>query len=90
MTVSLSKVVNAGLSLGVVMLYTCVHIAFLSPDQREMALHRVMQHLSSPLYWNMLELYIYMFVSFERVCLVYVVKEVTSFRGLGQLMGLGK
>ena len=27
-----------------------------------------------------------MFVALTRVCVVYVVKEVTSFRGLGQLM----
>ena len=25
-----------------------------------------------------------------RVCIVYVVKEVTSFRGLGQLMGVAR
>ena len=25
-----------------------------------------------------------------RVCVVYVVKEVTSFRGLGQLMGVAR
>ena len=29
-----------------------------------------------------------MFVSLMRVCIVYVVKEVTSFQGLGQLMGV--
>ena len=34
--------------------------------------------------------YIYMFVSLTRVCVVYVVKEVTSFRGLGQLMGVAR
>ena len=31
-----------------------------------------------------------MFVSLTRVCVVYVVKEVTSFRGLGQLMGVAR
>ena len=29
-----------------------------------------------------------MFMSPTRVCVVYVVKEVTSSRGLGQLMGV--
>ena len=29
-----------------------------------------------------------MFVSLMQVCVVYVVKEVASFRGLGQLMGV--
>ena len=29
-----------------------------------------------------------MFVSLARVCVVYVVKKVASFRGLGQLMGV--
>ena len=29
-----------------------------------------------------------MFVSLARVCVVYVVKEVASFRGLSQLMGM--
>ena len=29
-----------------------------------------------------------MFVSLVRVCVVYVVKEVVSFRGLSQLMGM--
>ena len=29
-----------------------------------------------------------MFVSLARVCVVYVFKEVASFRGLGQLMGV--
>ena len=34
-------------------------------------------------------IYIYILVSFTRVCIVYVVKEVTSFwGGLGQLMGV--
>ena len=28
-------------------------------------------------------------VSLARVCVVYVVKEVASFQGLGQLMGVG-
>ena len=32
-----------------------------------------------------------MFVSLTRVCVVYVVEEVTSFRGgLGQLMGVAR
>ena len=31
---------------------------------------------------------IYMFVSPTQVCVVYVVKEVTSSRGLGQSMGV--
>ena len=31
-----------------------------------------------------------MFVSPTRVCVVYVVKEVTSSRGLGQLMGVAR
>ena len=31
-------------------------------------------------------IYIYILVSLTRVCIVYVVKEVTSPRGLGQLM----
>ena len=36
-------------------------------------------------------IYIYMFVSPTRVCVVYVVKEVTSFPGgLGQLMGVAR
>ena len=35
-------------------------------------------------------IYIYMFVSLTQVCVVYVVKEVTSFRGLGQLMGVAR
>ena len=30
------------------------------------------------------------FISPTRVCVVYVVKEVTSFRGLGQLMGVAR
>ena len=29
-----------------------------------------------------------MFVSLTQVCIVYVVKEVVSFRWLGQLMGM--
>ena len=32
--------------------------------------------------------YVCMFVSFAQVCIVYVVKEVTSFMGLSQLMGM--
>ena len=31
-----------------------------------------------------------MFVSLSQVCVVYVVKEVVSFRGLGQLMGMAR
>ena len=31
-----------------------------------------------------------MFVSLARVCVVYVVKEVTSFPVLGQLMGVAR
>ena len=31
-----------------------------------------------------------MFVSPTRVCVVYVVKEVTSSRGLGQLVGVAR
>ena len=34
----------------------------------------------------MYNIYIYILVSLTQVCVVYVVKEVTSFRGLGQLM----
>ena len=30
----------------------------------------------------------YIFVSLARLCVAYVVKEVASFRGLGQLMGV--
>ena len=39
-------------------------------------------------------MFIYILVSLTRVCVVYVVKEVTSFRGparaLGQLMGVAR
>ena len=35
-------------------------------------------------------MYIYIFVSLARLCVVYVVKEVASFRGLGQLMGVAR
>ena len=31
-----------------------------------------------------------MFVSLARLCVVYVVKEVASFPGLGQLMGVAR
>ena len=31
-----------------------------------------------------------MFVSLARACVVYVVKEVASFRGLSQLMGVAR
>ena len=31
-----------------------------------------------------------MFVSFAQLCVVYVVKEVASFRELGQLMGVAR
>ena len=31
-----------------------------------------------------------MFVSLARVCIIYVVKEVTSSRGLGQSMGVAR
>ena len=31
-----------------------------------------------------------MLVSLTRLCLVYVVKEVTSFQGLSQLMGMAR
>ena len=33
-------------------------------------------------------MYIYMFVSLARACVVYIVKEVASFWGLAQLMGM--
>ena len=36
-------------------------------------------------------IYIYIFLCpLTRVCVVYVVKEVTSSRGLGQLMGVAR
>ena len=35
-------------------------------------------------------LYIYMFVSLTQLCVVYVVKEVMSFRRLSQLMGMAQ
>ena len=34
-------------------------------------------------------IYIYMFVSLARVCVVYVVKEVTSFPGARSINGRG-
>ena len=34
-------------------------------------------------------IYIYMFVSLTRVCVVYVLKEITSFRGARSINGRG-
>ena len=35
-------------------------------------------------------MYVYMFVSLTRVCVVYLVEKVTSFPGRGQLMGVAR